>query len=48
MLDEINKALAEFQAAGTLAQLGQAAGLTYLVPHEPAAGDDVWKKVLNR
>jgi len=48
LLDEINKALAELQAAGTLAQLGQAAGLTYLAPHEAAAGDDVWKKVLNR
>ncbi|MBV8919929.1 MAG: transporter substrate-binding domain-containing protein [Bradyrhizobium sp.] len=48
LLDEINKVLAELQAAGTLAQLGQAAGLTYLAPHEPAAGDDVWKKVLNR
>lgn len=48
LLDEINKALAELQTAGTLAQLGQAAGLTYLGPHEAAAGDDVWKKVLNR
>ena len=48
LLDEINKALAELQTAGTLAQLGQAAGLTYLAPHEAAAGDDVWKKVLNR
>jgi ABC-type amino acid transport substrate-binding protein len=48
LLDEVNKVLAELQAAGTLAQLGQAAGLTYLAPHEAAAGDDVWKKVLNK
>jgi ABC-type amino acid transport substrate-binding protein len=48
LLDEINKALTDLQAAGTLAQLGQAAGLTYLAPHEAATLDDVWGKVLNR
>jgi len=48
LLDEIDKALTELQTAGTLAQLGQAAGLTYLAPRAPAAGDEVWKKVLNR
>jgi ABC-type amino acid transport substrate-binding protein len=48
LLDDINKALTDLQTAGTLAQLGQAAGLTYLAPHDAAAGDEVWKKVLNR
>jgi ABC-type amino acid transport substrate-binding protein len=48
LLEAINKALSDLQSTGTLAQLGQAAGLTYLAPHEPAAGDDVWKKVLNQ
>ena len=48
LLDEINKVLAELQAAGILSQLGQAAGLTYLAPHEATAGDDFWRKVLNR
>jgi ABC-type amino acid transport substrate-binding protein len=48
LLDDINKALAELQAAGTLKELGQAAGLTYLAPREPAALRDVWTKVLNR
>jgi ABC-type amino acid transport substrate-binding protein len=48
LLDAVNKVLAALQADGTLAQLGQAAGLTYLTPHEPTAGDDVWKKLLNK
>ena len=48
LLDDINKALAELQTAGIIAQLGQAAGLTYLAPREAAARDDVWSKVLNR
>jgi ABC-type amino acid transport substrate-binding protein len=48
LLEAINKALSDLQRTGTLAQLGQAAGLTYLAPREPAAGDDVWKKALNR
>ena len=48
LLDDVNKVLADLQTAGTLAQLGQAAGLTYLAPHEAATRDDVWSKVLNR
>jgi ABC-type amino acid transport substrate-binding protein len=48
LLDDVNKALTDLQTAGTLTQLGQAAGLTYLAPHEAAARDDVWRKVLNR
>jgi ABC-type amino acid transport substrate-binding protein len=48
LLDDVNKTLAELQAAGTLAQLAQAAGLTYLAPRESATLRDVWGKVLNR
>src|SRR5882724_12494785 len=48
LLDAVNKTLAELQAAGTVAQLGQAAGLTYLAPREPAILGDVWLKILNR
>lgn len=48
LLDAVNKALAELQAAGTLAQLGQAAGLTYLAPREPAILGDIWSKVLSK
>jgi hypothetical protein len=36
------------QAAGTIAELGQAAGLTYLPPREPAILGDVWLKILQR
>jgi ABC-type amino acid transport substrate-binding protein len=48
LLDEIDKALTDLQTAGTLAQFGRAAGLTYLAPREAATRDDVWGKVLNR
>jgi hypothetical protein len=43
----VNKALTDLQAAGTIAQLGQAAGLTYLPPREPAILGDVWQQVLH-
>jgi hypothetical protein len=33
--------------AGTIAELGQAAGLTYLPPREPAILGDVWLKILH-
>jgi hypothetical protein len=36
------------QASGTLASLGQAAGLTFLPPREPAILGDVWLKVLQK
>jgi hypothetical protein len=36
------------QTAGTIAQLGQAAGLTYLPPREPAILGDVWQQVLQK
>ena len=48
LLVAVNKALSDLQAAGTIADLGQAAGLTYLPPREPAILGDVWLKVLQR
>jgi ABC-type amino acid transport substrate-binding protein len=44
----VNKALSDLQSAGILAGLGQAAGLTYLPPREPAILGDVWLKVLQK
>ncbi|MFB9263826.1 substrate-binding periplasmic protein [Bradyrhizobium erythrophlei] len=48
LLEAVNKVLSDLQGAGTIAQLGQAAGLTYLAPREPIILGDVWLKVLNR
>jgi len=48
LLAAVNKALSALQAAGTLASLGQAAGLTYLPPREPAILGDIWLKVLQK
>jgi ABC-type amino acid transport substrate-binding protein len=48
LLDVVNKALADLQAAGTIAELAQAAGLTYLPPREPAVLGDVWLKILGK
>jgi len=48
LLVAVNKALSDLQAAGTIAELGQAAGLTYLPPREPAILGDVWLKILQR
>jgi ABC-type amino acid transport substrate-binding protein len=47
LLVAVNKALTDLQAAGTIAHLGQAAGLTYLPPREPAILGDVWQQVLH-
>jgi ABC-type amino acid transport substrate-binding protein len=44
----VNKALSDLQSAGIIAGLGQAAGLTYLPPREPAILGDVWLKVLQK
>ena len=46
LLDAVDKALSGLQAEGTLARLGQAAGLTYLPPREPAILGDAMQKVL--
>jgi ABC-type amino acid transport substrate-binding protein len=48
LLDAVNKALTALQATGTMASLGQAAGLTYLPPREPAILGEVWQKVLQK
>jgi ABC-type amino acid transport substrate-binding protein len=46
LLDAINKALSDLQGEATLARLGQAAGLTYLPPREPAILGDAMQKIL--
>jgi len=46
LLDAVNKALSELQDEGALARFGQAAGLTYLPPREPAILGDAMQKVL--
>lgn len=48
LLVAVNKALTDLQAAGTVAGLAQAAGLTYLPPREPAILGDVWMKILGK
>jgi ABC-type amino acid transport substrate-binding protein len=48
LLAAVNKALSDLQAAGTIAELGKAAGLTYLAPREPMILGDIWLKVLQR
>jgi ABC-type amino acid transport substrate-binding protein len=47
LLVAVNKVLTDLQAAGTIAHLGQAAGLTYLPPREPAILGDAWQQVLH-
>jgi ABC-type amino acid transport substrate-binding protein len=44
----VNKALSDLQAAGTMAELARAAGLTYLPPVEPAILGDELLKVLQK
>ena len=44
----VNKALSDLQAAGTIAGLAKAAGLTYLPPVEPAILGDEFLKVLQK
>jgi ABC-type amino acid transport substrate-binding protein len=48
LLAAVNKALSDLQAAGTIAELGRTAGLTYLPPREPAILGDVWLTILQR
>jgi ABC-type amino acid transport substrate-binding protein len=48
LLAAVNKALSDLHAVGTIAELGRAAGLTYLPPREPAILGDVWLKVLQK
>ena len=46
LIAEVNKVLAGLQASGKLAEFGQATGLTYLPPREPAVLGDAFQKVL--
>ena len=49
LLVAVNKTLSDLQAAGTMAELGQATGLTYLPPREPAIlGDEMQQVLRNR
>jgi ABC-type amino acid transport substrate-binding protein len=48
LLAAVDKALSDLQAAGTMTELGQAAGLTYLPPREPAILGDAMMKVLGK
>jgi ABC-type amino acid transport substrate-binding protein len=49
LLVVVNKALSDLRAAVTIAELGQAAGLTYLPPREPAIlGDEMQQVLRNR
>jgi ABC-type amino acid transport substrate-binding protein len=46
LLGGVNKALADLQARGTVAELARAAGLTYLPPREPVVLGDVLQQIL--
>jgi ABC-type amino acid transport substrate-binding protein len=48
LIATVNKALSDLQAAGTVADLAKAAGLTYLSPVEPAILGDELLKVLQK
>lgn len=48
LLVAVNTALTGLQADGTIADLGRAAGLTYLPPREPAILGDVWRQILQK
>jgi ABC-type amino acid transport substrate-binding protein len=47
LLVAVNKALSDLHAAGTIVDLAQAAGLTYLPPREPAIVGDIWRTILH-
>jgi ABC-type amino acid transport substrate-binding protein len=46
LLAAVNKALADLQADGKIANLATQAGLTYLPPREPTILGDVWEKII--
>jgi ABC-type amino acid transport substrate-binding protein len=46
LIAEVNKVLAGLLASGKLAEFGQATGLTYLPPREPAVMGDAFQKIL--
>ena len=48
LLAAVNKALADLQARGTVAELARNAGLTYLPPREPIILGDVLSQILQK
>jgi ABC-type amino acid transport substrate-binding protein len=48
LLAAVNKALADLQASGAIAELARTAGLTYLPPREPAILGDVLQQILQK
>jgi len=48
LLESVNKALADLQAKGTIAELARDAGLTYLPPREPIVLGDVLQQILQK
>ena len=48
LLAAVNKALADLQAQGTIAELARNAGLTYLPPREPIILGDVLQQILQK
>jgi ABC-type amino acid transport substrate-binding protein len=48
LLVAVSQALSDLQGAGTIAELGRAAGLTYLPPREPAILGDEMQRVLQK
>jgi ABC-type amino acid transport substrate-binding protein len=48
LLAAVNKALADLEAEGRIADFARQTGLTYLPPREPAILGDVWEKIIQR
>jgi len=48
LLAAVNQALSDLQGAGTIAELGRVAGLTYLPPREPVILGDEMQQVLRK
>jgi ABC-type amino acid transport substrate-binding protein len=48
LLAAVNKALADLEAEGRIADFARQTGLTYLPPREPAILGDIWEKVIQR
>jgi ABC-type amino acid transport substrate-binding protein len=48
LLAAVNKALADLEAEGRIADFAGQTGLTYLPPREPAILGDVWDKIIQR
>ncbi len=48
LLAAVNRALADLQAEGKIADFSTQAGLTYLPPREPAILGNVWEKIIHK